>query len=105
MRIYISGSITKDKGYYQRFLNAENHIKAQGFEVINPARIGKILPKSFTHGDYMDIDYALLQKCDCIYMLKGFACSIGAKNELNYAKEHGIRVLYQTNKNDRIEVE
>ena len=105
MRVYISGSITKDKGYYQRFLNAENHIKAQGFEVINPARIGKILPKSFTHGDYMDIDYALLQKCDCIYMLKGFACSIGAKNELNYAIEHGIRILYQTNKNDRIEAE
>ena len=105
MKVYISGPITKDKGYYQKFLNAESHLRAQGLETVNPARVGRLLPKSFTHGDYMDVDYILLQKCDCIYMLKGWNASIGAKNELSYAKEHGIKVLYQTNKNDRIEVE
>ena len=47
MRVYISGPITKDKGYYQKFLNAEHKLKEAGCEVINPARIGKILPKSF----------------------------------------------------------
>lgn len=104
MRVYISGPITKDKNFYNKFKEAEQRLKEAGYEVINPAKIGLLLPKSFTHGDYMDIDYALLQKCDCIYMLKGYNASIGAKNELNYAKEHGIKVLYQISKNDRIEV-
>ena len=105
MKIYISGPITKDKGHYQKFLNAESHIRSQGHETINPARIGRLFPKSFTHGDYMDISYALLQKCDAIYMLKGWNASVGSKSEIEYAKAHGIKVLYQISKNDRIEVE
>ena len=104
MRVYISGPITKDKGYYQKFLNAEHKLKAAGCEVVNPARIGKILPKSFSHGEYMDIDLALLQKCEAIYMLKGWNASIGAKNEISFAKEMGLRVIYEGSKNERIEV-
>lgn len=103
-RVYISGPITKDKGYYQKFLNAEHKLKEAGCEVINPARIGKILPKSFEHGEYMKVDYTLISLCDAVYMLKKWNTSIGAKNEYTFAKELGLKVLYEGTKNERIEV-
>lgn len=104
MRVYISGPITKDKGHYQKFLNAEHKLKEAGCEVINPARIGKILPKSFSHGEYMDIDLTLMGKCDAIYMLKGWNTNTGAKNEFSFAKELGLKAMYEGPKNERIEV-
>jgi len=105
MRVYISGAITKDKGYYQKFLNAEHKLKANGFEVINPARIGRLLPKSFSHGEFMDIDIELIKKCDAVYMLKGWNTNIGAKNEYSIAKERGLKIVYEVGKNDKIEIE
>ena len=105
MRVYISGPITKDKNFYNKFIEAEKQLKEAGCEVVNPARIGAMLPKSFTHGEFMDIDYVLIQKCDAIYMLKGWNTSSGAKNELNYAREHGLKTLFQIRKKERIEVE
>lgn len=104
MRIYISGPITKDKNFYNKFIEAERLLKEQGYEVINPARIGVMLPKSFSHGDFMDIDYVLIQKCDVIYMLRGYISSSGAKNELEYARDHGLKVIFQNGKTKRIEV-
>ena len=104
MRVYISGPITKDKNFYNKFIEAEKQLKEQGYEVVNPARVGVILPKSFNYGDYMDIDYVLIQKCDAIYMLRGYISSTVAKNELAYAREHGLKVVFQGGKNERIEV-
>lgn len=46
MRIYISGPITKDKDYYKKFLMAEAKLTADGHEVINPAKVGLLMPKS-----------------------------------------------------------
>lgn len=103
-RVYISGSITKDKGHYQKFLNAEHKLKEAGCEVVNPARIGRLLPKSFSHGEFLKVDYAILGLCDAIYMLKGWNTSIGSKNELSFAKELGLKVIYEGPKNERIEV-
>lgn len=95
MRIYISGPITKDKDFYTKFLNAEKKLKADGHEVINPARVGKLMPKSFEHKDYMDIDFALMQKCDAIYLLKGWRASLGSVNELSFAKQRGMKILHE----------
>ena len=95
MRVYISGPITKDKDFYNKFLNAEKRLKAEGYEVINPAKIGLMLPKSFEHKDYMDIDFALMQKCDAIYLLKGWRASIGSVNEVSYAKERNMKILHE----------
>ena len=95
MRVYISGPITKDKDFYEKFNNAETKLKEAGYEVVNPAKIGVLLPTSFTHGDYMDIDYALMQKCEVIYLLKGWKTSLGAVNELSYARQRGMKILYE----------
>ena len=95
MRVYISGPITKDKDHYLKFINAENKLIAEGHEVINPAKIGRMLPKSFEHKDYMDIDFALMQKCDAIYLLKGWRASIGSVNELSFARQRKMKILYE----------
>ena len=95
MRVYISGPITKDKDHYNKFINAENKLKEAGYEVINPARIGKMLPTSFEHKDYMDVDFALLQKCDAIYLLKGWRASIGSVNEVNYARQREMKIIHE----------
>ncbi len=95
MRVYISGPITKDKDFLNKFKAAEERLKAEGHEVINPAKVGVMLPKSFEHKDYMDIDFALLQKCDAIYLLKGWRASIGSVSEVSYARQREMKILHE----------
>ena len=95
MRVYISGPITKDKDFYSKFKNAETKLREEGYEVINPAKVGLLMPKSFEHKDYMDIDFALMQKCEAIYLLKGWRASIGSVNELSFARQRGMKIIYE----------
>lgn len=43
-RVYISGSITGTDDYMERFSKAEKELEAQGFGVINPAKVNAQLP-------------------------------------------------------------
>lgn len=97
MRIYISGRITglTVREYLLRFNKAEQALRAGGHEVINPASIGLMMPESFTHSDYLDIDIHLLSKCDAIYMLDGWEYSEGAREEHDYAETAGLDIIYE----------
>jgi len=87
MRIYISGPISgiDRKVYLANFANAEQHLKAQGYEVLNPTR----LPPSRWLFIYKMLGYRLtllydlwhLFKCDGITMLAGWEQSRGARME------------------------
>ncbi len=44
---------------------------------------------------YLKGDLKLLEKCDCIIMLKGFRQSSGAKRELEVAIEKGMDIFYE----------
>lgn len=89
MRVYISGGITGVENYQSVFSAAEETLKAQGCEVINPARTNATLPESFSHSEYMDVCFALLDKADAILMLPGYENSRGANQELGYARAKG----------------
>ena len=89
MIVYISGPITGKKNYKNVFMEAERKLRMGGCEVINPAEIADLFPKSFRHGDYMDIDLVLLDKADAILMLPGYEKSQGASMELGYAIAKG----------------
>ncbi|MBR5177710.1 MAG: DUF4406 domain-containing protein, partial [Lachnospiraceae bacterium] len=78
-----------------KFKNAETKLREEGYEVINPAKVGLLMPKSFEHKDYMDIDFALMQKCEAIYLLKGWRASIGSVNELSFARQRGMKIIYE----------
>jgi hypothetical protein len=49
-----------------------------------------------SYEQFLHIDYALIDCCDCIYMLKEWKDSNGARLELNYAKCKGKEILYET---------
>ena len=97
IRIYISGRITKGdfKENLKHFNNAQQRLQAAGYDVINPAKIGEVLP-TLRHDEYMRVDEEYLRICDVIYMLDGYAESEGATEELNMAHNLGKTILYET---------
>lgn len=95
MRVYISGPITKDKGYYRKFLNAEIQLKKAGHEVVNPARLGKLMPKTFTTTDYLDVELPIIKKCDAVFFLKGWKESYGARKEYEYALKQEVKLIFE----------
>lgn len=54
MMIYVSGKITGDKNYKQKFEKAANKLISFGYDVFNPA----ILPNGLEYEQYMQIDFS-----------------------------------------------
>lgn len=94
-RIYISGAITGDKDYLEKFTSIEKSLTKRGFKVINPAKLAGIMPSDATHEDYMTVCVSLLHLCDAIYVLKDWVKSEGAKEEIEVAKKLRIKIYYQ----------
>lgn len=91
-RVYISGPITGVIEAEEYFREAEQKIEAAGFIAINPYTLinggGKLAWE-----DYIDMDLAILKKCNCIYMLNGWQNSRGATIEKEFAEKHNIPEL------------
>ena len=88
--VYISGPISKDPDYMDKFIRAEQEIKdlfGQDVGIINPARIFDSMPEDMTHEEYMYLSFRLLDMPDVnmIYMLEGWEESSGACQEYGYA--------------------
>lgn len=77
MKIFISGKITGDPDYREKFAQAEREIINKGHLAMNPA----ILPAGFSHAEYMKITLAMQSVCDATYMMPGWEESEGAKAE------------------------
>lgn len=90
MKIYISGAITRNQNYKQRFEKMQKRLEAQGFEVINPAAVSAALPP-LSYTAYMRICSTLLMEADAICMLKGWERSAGAVAECNLARALGLK--------------
>lgn len=95
MRVYISGPITKDKGYYRKFMNAEIKLKKAGHEVVNPARLGRLFPKSFDTTDYLACEYPIIERCDAVFFLKGWKESYGSRKEYEFALKQEIKLIFE----------
>lgn len=81
-RIYISGAITNDPGYKDKFKEAEEYLKDLGWKVVNPAELVK-KEESKKWSDYMREAVNLMTTCTAIYMLN------------NWKQSHGAIVEYQ----------
>lgn len=89
MRVYIAGAMTGVFKYKQNFTEAEEYIRGLGHIVVNPSFLLEGL------SDYYEINKAMIDQCDAIYVLLNYENSKGTKKEIEYAKSTGKRVIYQ----------
>lgn len=94
-KIYISGQITglEIEEAEALFSEAEKHLLACDFEVVNPMTIEHNHDKSW--GSYMRADLIALMDCDTIYMLNNWTKSKGAEIERKLALDLSLSVTYQ----------
>ena len=95
MKIYISGMITEDENYLEKFKQYDDilHKLIPDCETVNPAWMGLWMPKSFSHSDYLDIDLVALRKCDACFFINDWKHSIGCLQERLVCKQNGIRII------------
>lgn len=98
--IYISGKISGTDDYHNRFGKAEEKLKSDGYKVLNPVKVGKWLefylaPEIPTWIQYMKQAIQTMMSADCIYMLKGYRESKGARIELFLAKILQYEIIYE----------
>lgn len=95
MKAYVCGPMT---GYVDfnrpAFHRAAAHLRAQGYEVVNPAELDENENvEGWEHAQYLRRDLKLLLDCDLIYPLPGSNWSVGARLELSVAAGTGITEL------------
>lgn len=95
--IYISGKVSGTDDYVKRFAKAEKDLREiYGVSVVNPVKVGCVLPETLTYDDYMKIDMALLEMCDGIYMLNGWEESCGANREYGFAMASDMTIMFES---------
>lgn len=95
MKIYIAGKITglpRDE-VEAKFEAAQERLIAMGHSVFIPT----ILPEyaDVSHEDYLHIDFAIIDICDAVYMLRDWQQSKGARKELQYAADFRKEIIYE----------
>ena len=95
MTIYISGKITGDPNYKEKFERVENTLEELNWvhKIINPAKLE--LPEGATWEDYMKQDIPFITISDAIFMMKGWRRSKGARLEHYLAKKLGLLIIYE----------
>ena len=102
--IYISGQITDDDDYLEKFLQYDEilHKLIPDCETVNPAWMSLWLPESFSHSDHLDVDLVALKKCDACFFIKDWKNSIGCVQERLVCKQEGIRIIDEDNLIDEL---
>lgn len=95
MKIFISGPISGNPNFQERFKEAEIIILKRNHVPINPAAFHKIPAfEYFNRAECQKIEFAMLECCDGIYMMEGWSNSRGARLEHDYAKVLGLSIFY-----------
>ena len=88
--IYISGAISSDPNYKEKFERVEKRLKDR-YIILNPAS----LPEGMKYADYMKICMPMVETADAIFILKDWRTSKGAKAEVEYAKALNKVTIYE----------
>lgn len=98
-RFYISGAISKDPDYYEKFKATAEWISAHGGTYYNPAEQSKVMPEA-SWGAYMSFCCAGMKMCDAMVLLSGGEYSAGAQIELYWAKDWGLPIYLDDTKGE-----
>jgi hypothetical protein len=77
-RILLSGAISNDPYYEEKFSAAAIALHREGYAVMNPAALPS---RGFTHRQYMHVTIAMLDVCDILCLLPDWQKSPGAVME------------------------
>lgn len=91
MRLYLSGSITSDPNYREKFARVQSRLESEGYQVISPL----ILPEWLSWSEYIHVDLALIDICEGVYFMKDWETSEGANKEMYHAIREGKKLLYE----------
>jgi len=82
IKIYLSGAITSDRKYKEKFAAAQERLEKRGYEVINPVEAVEPKPgKTWLRYLVECLEVIEREKPDLIYLLKGWDQSNGSKIE------------------------
>lgn len=92
--LYISGPITGDKCYKEKFKAVEQQLTARGYAVVNPAGLSQVLPvEDMSWDQIMSFCLDILARCDYLVQLPGWEKSLGCQQEYGYAIGTGMPVV------------
>lgn len=90
MVVFISGPMSGIEGLNKEAFNkAEELLRSVGFIVLNPA----VLPEGLPEEKYMPICMSMIDAADYIFLLPGWASSMGSTAEYYYASKQSKHVL------------
>jgi hypothetical protein len=93
-RVYISGKVSGMESEAKViFDKAEERLKADGYEVVNPMKLPHNHDKSWA--SYMAEDIRALVKCNFVFMLGNWKDSRGARVEHEIAKHARMVIMYE----------
>ena len=88
-KIYISGKITGDPNYREKFLKEEDRLFSLGYEPVNPAAC---VPSGTEWAKAMKTVLRVMLLCDGVSLLPDWRKSRGAKIEARLARKLGMDV-------------
>lgn len=106
MIVYLSGKMTGDSGYCEKFAAGEALLRLMGHEVINPVKLAEVLPSSIytdmeneplygrRYSQIMFLDFRLITMSDAVAFLPGSETSRGACLEYREALATGKKIIF-----------
>jgi hypothetical protein len=94
-KVYLSSKITGDPDYKSKFFAKELELKAQGYEVVNPAWLENIIGKGLDYDTYLKAATKLMLACDLVVMFGDWQSSKGCAIEKSIALTLGIMIELQ----------
>jgi hypothetical protein len=100
MKVYISGAISTDADHLDHFQRTALALRGEGHIVMSPT----CLPCGFAYEDYMHVCFAMIDVCDCVYLMHNWQDSPGACREKLYAESKRKRVVIGKHSKPYLEV-
>ena len=94
MKVYISGKITGDPDYKEKFERVEKKLLECGYIPVNPIKVSPY-DENKIWSDYMKEDIKAMMDCDAIYMIADWFTSKGARVEHTLAEILEIKIIYE----------